>query len=268
MRPMSDAFTDLMHHVRVGDGFRAEPIGSGFLYGGLTMGMALTAAAETVAGELVPMSLRCHFLRFGEWGPTDVSVEQIKTSRSFAHRRVNLHQGSDNLIAAADLVFHRPEAGPDQHDAPALVVPGPEALEPVDVAYGVREQIDPFEHRPVHQHPEGSKDRVHPFWARARVPLPDQPALHCAALTFLSDYLVIRSPFEPGAGQSEGVQSFTLEHSLWFHRSFDAADWMLFDCVPLTQSNGRYVSTGTVHDQEGALLASFVQAGFIRAARE
>jgi acyl-CoA thioesterase II len=261
---MTDRFTDLMTAHRVGDDdFRAEPAGRGFLFGGLTMGMAVTAAAATVDDEMTPMSLRCHFLSFGEWGPTDVSVARLSTRRSFAHRRVDLQQGSRNLVAAADLVFHRLESGPDRHHVPPARVTGPEDLQTVDVVFGSKERVDPFELRPVHSRPDGYTDRFHPFWARTREPL-ERAALHYAALTFMSDYLVIRSPFEPEAGQSEGLRSFTLEHSLWFHRSFDASDWMLFDCVPVSESNGRYVSEGTVHDERGSLLASFVQVGFIR----
>jgi acyl-CoA thioesterase len=43
---------------------------------------------------------------------------------------------------------------------------------------------------------------------------------------------------------------------------------MLFDCMPLTQSHGRYLSRGTVHDETGLLLASFAQVGFIRPRRD
>jgi acyl-CoA thioesterase-2 len=269
MPRMNERFSDLMVVHRVeGDEFRAEPVGRGFLFGGLTMGMALTAADATVDDGLVPMSLRCSFLSFGEWGPTDVSIDRVSSSRSFANRRFDLRQGPDTLVAVGDVTFHRPEAGVDEHHvAPPSVAP-PDELESVDVVFGSAERVDPFEVRPVAAHPEGYRDRFHPFWARTRERLPDRAALHCAALGFMSDYLVIRTPFEPGAGQSIGLRSFTLEHALWYHRPFDAGEWMLFDCAPLTQSNGRYFSRGTVHDEAGSLLASFAQTGFIRPARD
>ena len=262
-------FTELIAARRLGDDdFRAEPIGHGFLFGGLTMAMALTAAAATVDDGLVPLSLRCSFLSFGEWGPTNVSVDRVNTSRSFATRRVDLRQDGDKRVAVSDLLFHRPEAGTDLHYAVAPRVAAPNDLEPIQVLFGsVESGVDPFEVRPAHQRQLSERERFHPFWARTTERLPDRAAVHCAALAFMSDYLVIRSPFEPGAGQSRGLRSFTLEHTLWFHRPFDAGAWMLFDSSPISESNGRYVSDGTVHDEAGALLASFVQAGFVRPAR-
>jgi acyl-CoA thioesterase-2 len=268
MRPMNERFSDLMvvDHVR-DDEFRAEPVGRGFLFGGLTIGMALTAADATVDDGLVPMSLRCSFLSFGQWGPTDASVDRVNSTRSFANRRFALRQDVDTLVAVGDVTFHRPEDGVDeQHVAPAAV-PGPDELQTVDVVFGSAERVDPFEVRPVSERPAGYRDRFHPFWARTRERLPARAALHCAALGFMSDYLVIRAPFEPGAGQSKGLRSFTLEHALGFHRPLDAGEWMLFDCAPLTRSNGRYVASGTVHDESGSLLATFLQTGFIRPAR-
>ena len=91
---------------------------------------------------------------------------------------------------------------------------------------------------------------------------------NAAGLAFASDYGVIYSPFEPGSPDAARQESYTLEHSLWFHRSFRAADWLLFDAAPLTVNLGRYVTRGCVYDADGAMVASFVQEGFIRDRRE
>lgn len=247
------------------DRFEVEPVGRGFLYGGLTMAMALAPAATTIDDGLVPMVLRCNFLTFGEWGPTQVTLERINSSRSFANVRSRLHQ-AERLIAVADLTFHRPETGRDVQHAPPVEVAPPSALEPVQLMFGSSDPVDPFEVRPVRADAVSGTGRFHPFWARTREAMPADPALHAAALAFMSDYLVIHSPFEPGSGDGDGLRSFTLEHTLWYHRPVDAHSWMLFDCLPLTESEGRYVSRGTVHDEQGTLLASLVQEGFIRPA--
>ncbi|HEX5588613.1 MAG TPA: acyl-CoA thioesterase domain-containing protein [Acidimicrobiia bacterium] len=245
--------------------FGIEPVGRGFLYGGLTMAMALAPAATMVDGGLVPMVLRCNFLTFGEWGPTEVAVERVSASRSFATVRCRLEQ-AERLVAVADLTFHRPEHGRDLQHATPVLVPPPSALEPVHLMFGSADPVDPFEVRPVRADAVDDIERFHPFWARTREEMPADPAVHAAALAFMSDYRVIHSPFEPGSGDGEGLRSFTLEHTLWFHRPVDASAWMLFDCLPLTESGGRYVSRGTVHDEQGTLLASLVQEGFIRPA--
>jgi acyl-CoA thioesterase-2 len=264
---MSQRFTDLMNMEAIDEGqFRATPLGGqGFLFGGLTMGMALTAAAGTVDASMVAMSLRCSFVSFGQWGQIDVHVERLNTSRSFALRRLRLVQ-DEKLVAAADVAFHRPEEGNDRQDAPLPDISEPAQLEEVHARFGSAESVDPIEMRAPWRLGERLGERIHPFWGRVRQPLGESPTMHAAGLAFISDYMVIFSPFEPGSAEGTGLSSFTLEHTLWFHRPFAADRWMLFDCSPLTQSGGRYVSRGTVHDEPGELIASFVQEGFIRPA--
>jgi acyl-CoA thioesterase II len=265
---MTADFTDLIKVDDLGaDRFMVYPSGGpGFLFGGLTMAMAMAAAAPTREDGMVPLSLRCSFISFGGWGPTLVEVERVHTSRSFAGRRLRLTQDG-KLVAAADIAFHRPQTGPEKRDAPAPPIPGPNSLFVVKPTFGAQDPIEPVEMRSPRPGPPTPHERVHPFWARARGQLAGVPGGHAAALAFLSDYLVTASPFEPGTSEGEGINSHTLEHSLWFHRGFSAEDWMLFGCAPLTQSAGRFVSRGTVHDEAGELVASFVQEGVIRPVR-
>lgn len=263
---MSERFTDLMTMEAVGPNrLLASPsIGEGgFLFGGLTLAMALTAAGTTVGDGLVPMSLRCSFPSFGRLGPTDVDVEEVSTSRSFANRRLRLTQDG-KLVAAADAAFHRPEAGADTQAAGPPAIGGPAGLEEVEARFGTHAPINPVELRAPNPPAPGVVERLHPYWARVRQSLGEDPLVHAAGLAFISDYVVIFSPFEPGSGEGAAMSSFTLEHTLWFHRPVVADRWLLFDCRPLTVSQGRYVSRGTVHDEAGLLVASFVQEGFLR----
>jgi acyl-CoA thioesterase II len=259
---MIHRFNDLLAFTPIGDDrFRAEPsVGSGFLYGGLTMGVATVVAGATVDPGMVPLALRSSFVTFGEWGPLDVGVERVNTSRSFAGRRLTIAQGQ-RLVAAVEVAFHRPEEGVDRQGAAMPEVPAPEELEPMATPLGGVHVIDLRPTRPTGGRPTG---RIHPYWCRASDEVGDHPLAHAAALAFMSDYMVIYSPFEPGAEEMAGVQSFTLEHSLWFHRPFSADRWLLFDAMPLSQSQGRFVSRGTVLDAGGGLVASFVQEGFVR----
>ena len=265
---MTVDFTDLITIDDLGaDRFMAHPSGGpGFLFGGLTMAMALAGAVPTVDDEMVPLSLRCSFISFGTWGPTNIEVNRVNTSRFFAGRRLRLTQDT-KLVAAVDIAFHRPQVGPESQDAPAPAIPGPDELFDVKPAFGAEQPMEPIEMRSPRRGPPTPRERIHPYWARARGSLAGVPGGHAAALTFMSDYLVTASPFEPGTSEGEGMNSHTLEHSLWIHRSFSAERWMLFDCMPLTQSAGRFVSRGTVHDEGGSLLASFVQEGLIRPVR-
>jgi acyl-CoA thioesterase-2 len=268
-RAVHQTFSDLVAAVPVDDSrhrFQIVPAaGDGFLYAGLTMAASLTAAAATVGDGLVPMSLRAAFLSFGQWATLDAEVAHVQDSRAFARRTVALSQGGGRPIVTADIAFHRPESGTDSQSAGAPTVTGPDGLATISTPLGGTEVLDL---RPVG--PGASEnERLHPYWVCVRENLPaDDAALNAAGLAFASDYGVIYTPFAAGSGDANGVESYTLEHSLWFHRPFSAHDWLLFDAAPLTVSFGRYVTRGSVYDRAGALVASFVQEGFIRARRD
>jgi acyl-CoA thioesterase-2 len=86
-----------------------------------------------------------------------------------------------------------------------------------------------------------------------------------SALIFLTDYLVISTPFPRGTRGGEGKLVRTLEHSVWFHRPILDDDWLLYSSTAASIADGRYFSSGTVHDRPGRLLATFAQQGMIRA---
>ena len=255
---------DLLFAIDAADGddrFTANPPGEGFLYGGMTLGLAVRAAAATVADGLQPKSLHTMFQRAGQWGPQlDLAVERLSDSRSFSTRSVTLSQFGQTL-ATSLVSFHVPDAGNDWQE-PAPVVARPESLEGATVVFG--SGADPVEVRQVFPIPPLAGEIIHPYWAKPRLPLPADPLLSECTLAFISDYMVIYSPFARGTGAGKRQISRTLEHALWFHRPFVFDDWLLFSCEPLSVTGGRYVSRGQVHDQAGALVASFAQEGLIR----
>jgi acyl-CoA thioesterase len=259
---VTSTFTALLSIApRDEDRYRAGPEGSGgFLFGGLTMAIAVAVSGRTVKPDLVPKSLRTAFLTTGEWGAMDVAVEKVNTSRSFSGRRLRLEQDGSRL-AVADVTFHRPEEGIDRSYAVLPPVPGATDLGPGRNWSG---GLDVMEVRPLSPADGTLTGRLHPYWARIREDLGADHLINGAALAFMSDFAVIYSPFDPSAREAVGWRSLTLEHSLWFHRPFRASSWLLFDAGPLTQSGGRYVTRGTIHDQKGVLVASFVQEGVIR----
>jgi acyl-CoA thioesterase II len=243
------------------DRFRAGPSGrSGFLFGGLTMAIAAAVAGRTVEPDLVPKSMRTAFLSTGEWAAMDVAVERVNTSRSFSGRRLSLEQDG-RCIAVADVTFHRPEEGSDRTYATVPTVPDAAELGPGRSWSG---GLDVMEVRPVVPVEGAMTGRLHPYWARIREDLGGDHLINGAALAFMSDFAVIFSPFDPSTREAVGWRSLTLEHCLWFHRPFSASRWLLFDAGPLTRSGGRYVTRGDIHDERGALVASFVQEGVIR----
>ncbi len=223
------------------------------------MSVAVSVASATVPLDMVAKSLRTSFFRFGECASMDLRVESTNTGRTFAGRRLSISQAGRTL-ALADMTFHRPDGGADIQMVEAPSVPDPESLATVPCMLS---QAHLMELRPVEPAHHGA-GRIHPYWCRISQELGSGPVPHAAGMAFMSDYMVIQSPFGPGAREAEGLSAFTLEHCLWFHRPFRADDWLLFDASPLSRSGGRFVSRGTVFDRQGALVASFVQEGLTR----
>jgi acyl-CoA thioesterase-2 len=259
-----DDFADLFSLDPSGAGrFVAAPPGEGFLFGGLTMALVLRAASATVRPELRPRSLHTTFLNGGLWGPPiDLAVDNSADSRAFSTRTVAAEQAGRHLVDAT-VSFHRPEGGQDWQP-PAPEVPPPESLPSRPVEFG--SGANPVELRPVFESAPGFVEIIHPFWARTGRPAGvDDPGMLFSALVFLTDYLVISTPFPRGTRGGEGKLVRTLEHSVWFHRPILDDDWLLYSSTAASIADGRYFSSGTVHDRPGRLLATFAQQGMIRA---
>jgi acyl-CoA thioesterase II len=251
------------------DRFAAVPAGHGHLFGGYTLALALRAAACTVAPHLRPQSLHAYFLDPGVAGrPLAIDVQRWRDGRSFAVRQVSVAQGAATpLLLTAS--FHVGEEGPDWYDATWDAPPPPEELRP-DAS--MLESIDPVEFRPLggprDELPAETLPRLHPYWARPRRPLPDDPVLRACAIAFVSDYMVVsavQAPDEPTRADSTVV---TLDHAVWFHRDAPPDDdWLLFSVGPTSVASARALGRGSVHDRTGRLLASFSQETLARPRR-
>jgi acyl-CoA thioesterase-2 len=259
---MIDRFSDLIAVEPLGDDrFVVRPPGNGFLFGGLSMAMMLRCAAETVGPGKTPMTLHTTFLTNGDWGgPHDIAVGRVSDTRAFSVRRIEMSTGG-KLAIVAEAVFHTPETGEDWQARGMPAIPSAEALD--------RYQNDKLPGRYIEIRPvfatSDEVERIHPYWCRTVERLEAPIDLACA-LAFISDYWIYATPFPAGSGRSQGLLSRTLNHTLAFHRP-PADGWQLFDCDPLTVSGGRYLSRGTVLAPDGAMLASFVQQGYIRPQR-
>jgi acyl-CoA thioesterase len=261
---MNQDFAALLELEQTADGFAAVPAGEGHLFGGYTIALALRAAGMTVADHLRPHSLHAYFLDRGLAGhPLTIDVQRWRDGRSFAVRQVAVGQsGGTPLLLTAS--FHVGEEGPDWHETEVLP-PGPGGLR-TDVS--MLGGIDPVEFRPVEglraEKPEDQLPRLHPYWARPRQPLPDDPLLHACALAFVSDYMVVSSAQVRHAPAHADSTVVTLDHAVWFHRPAAYDDWLLYSARPASVFAGRGLGRGTVHDREGRLLASFSQEALTR----
>ncbi len=255
------------------------------VFGGQVIGQALVAACRTVddVATRPPHSLHAYFMLGGDPKvPIVYEVDRIRDGKSFTTRRVVAIQHGHAIFTMA-VSYHVAEVGLS-HQAKMPDVPMPEALpteaqmkeriwpvmpEPVRRYY---ERERPIELRPVElgrylgeKNPEGRFN----VWIRATGRLPDAPAIHQCVLAYASDMMLLDAALIPHGKSvfSEDIMAASLDHALWFHRSFRADEWLLYaqDSPSLFDSRG--FSRGLIFSRDGTLIASVAQEGLLRQRR-
>src|SRR5581483_7853281 len=102
---------------------------------------------------------------------------------------------------------------------------------------------------------------------RGRGPMPEDPSIHAALLTYASDRGVIATARIPHGGRRGGWASASLEHAIWFHRPPAFDDWLLYTSESPVAHNARALIFGQMYRRDGTRVASVVQEGLIRTPR-
>ena len=258
---------------------RVPQVGRQRVFGGLVVAQALVAASRTVE-DRPPHSLHAYFILPGDPSmPIVYEVERVRDGRSFTTRRCIAVQAGRTIF---DLFasFHGEEPGLD-HQASMPNVPDPDALPTnaeIEAKYGgllpagLKHWFSgerAIELRPCDL---GRYDKTKPplpeqnVWVRAAGPLPEDPAIHRAVLTYFSDLTLIdvtlaahgRSLFEPEFAAA------SLDHAIWFHRPFRADEWLLYSQESPNTSGARGLARGLLFDRGGRLVATVMQEGLVR----
>jgi acyl-CoA thioesterase-2 len=250
------------------------------IFGGQVAGQALMAAGLTVPGERGVHSLHSYFLRPGD--PHEeirYAVERLRDGRTFTTRRVVAWQtrgGQDVAIFTLTADFTAGEPALAEHGQPMPDVPGPDALPGIpemvarhpDAGAGMRAMSaaveqrfleDPFDRAPKpHPHTRGYT------WLRVAGPLPDDPAVHAAALTFASDLTLLSAGMARVGGGWGSFVGASLDHAVWFHRPVRADEWFLYENDSPAASAGRALCLGQIWAADGTHVATVAQEGLIR----
>ena len=258
---MPSWIADLVRLDGGGSEFRTSVgLGSdGRLFGGLIAAQALAAAGATIAPERLPQSLHAYFIRGGRVGvDIDYTVEPTRDGRSFDTRRVTASQDGVPIFEML-ASFHRPEPSVDWQRpntarlalaAATTVVTPPERW------------ADYFETRVGGV--ESADWPQQPFWFRSRQPIEADPLLRACALTFVSDLGMVSTARPPGHRQPGPGGAASLDHALWLHRPVDPNGWHCYDAVAVSHSDARGLALGSIHDDEGRLVASVAQESLWR----
>jgi len=246
------------------------------VFGGQVAAQALVAGARTVDPEFVVHSLHSYFLQPGDArAPILYDVDTLRDGRSFLTRRVLARQHGRPIFALT-ASFQRPEGGLTHQDRMPQV-PAPDDLPARDRGPAYAESDAEWavaDIRLVGTSAAGlPADPAHPgrqrSWLRTSERLPEDPFLHLAAFTYLSDMTVMGAALAPhGLHMGDPrVQLASLDHAIWFHRPFRADEWWLYDQVSPSAGSGRGLVTANVFTQDGQLAATVAQEFLMRPAR-
>lgn len=248
-------------------------------FGGHLLAQAVGAANATVDPSMRVHSLHAYFLRAGRpEAPFALAVEQVRTGRRFASRRVRVEQETGRTQLELMASFTTSATGPT-HNAlspPADLghIPQPEelprynelmaSLDPLPLPEAWATRVYGLDLRTINAPwaPAGpSTDGGIRLWVRADGPLPDDPGLHAALLAYQSDESLADNVAIPWGATwgSPGVEFVSLDHAMWFHRPVDLSDWLLLDQRPVVVTEGRGTARAEVWTPEGTLVASIVQ---------
>jgi len=253
------------------------------VFGGQVLAQALVAAQRSVA-DRAPHSLHAYFILGGDpKEPIELEVERVRDGRSFAVRRVVARQRGETMFVLS-ASFQAEEEGALNHFLPAPEVTPPEVTpDPVALAAllpepqqsrarGFFSHISPIEIRPLDPRryspvtPGVFGEPRQNLWIRLKGPLPDDPAIHRAALVYLSDMTLIDTVLV-AHGYSiarGGWQTASLDHAVWLHRPLRADDWLLYAQDAPSAQGSRGLTRGLLYTRDGVLAATTTQEGLVR----
>ncbi|GAA4482902.1 acyl-CoA thioesterase II [Microbacterium panaciterrae] len=265
-RTTEDIFTGASH-----------PMPTGRIYGGQVLGQSLVAAERTLPAGRVAHSMHGYFLRAGDAteGLT-FAVDRIHEGRSFSTRRCQAYQNGVPIFSMI-ASFQDDNPGIDHAVAMPEGIPGPEGL-PTDEE--LSEGMHPLARQLLTDRPVDMRHVERPLfleagvekaaqqavWMRMRAPFPDDPALHRAALAYLSDMSIQESILRAHglSWQTPGLKVASLDHAMWWHRPGRVDDWLLYVQESPNARGGRGLASGRIYDREGTLIASVAQEITIR----
>ena len=256
------------------------PGGEGRIFGGEVIAQALVAATQTVGAERIAHSLHAYFMRGGsEEHDIIYKVERDFDGGSFSNRRVIAIQ-QDRPILNLTASFHKREEGLEHQDV-MPDVPAPEDL-PTEAemrrvaAENLPEQFRSqmlrpraIEFRPIEARHWMNSEKRPPLthsWFRAVAPLADDPMLHRAVLTYVSDMTLLGTSALPhGLSWVTGeLQGASLDHAVWLHGDFRCDDWMLYVTDSPWAGRARGFNRGRIYTRDGRLVANVAQEGLVR----
>ena len=247
-------------------------------FGGQMMAQSLIAATRSLENVLPPSALSVHFIAGGDpEKDLEFHIARLRDERRFANRRVDVMQ--DGVLLTSAMVSYLAGGRSLEHGIEPPALPDPLTVPPVDdLLRGYEDVVPHFVNalRPIDwrytndptwvMRSKGEKLTYNRVWMKAQGQMPDDPALHAAALAYASDTTVLDSIITTH-GLSWGfdrIFAVTTNHSVWFHRPVRFDEWVLYSTSSPVAADSRGLGTGHFFDRSGQLLATVVQEGIVK----
>ncbi|KHT59415.1 palmitoyl-CoA hydrolase [Alteromonas macleodii] len=255
-------------------GFRA-------LFGGQVLGQALAAAYETVEAGRVAHSFHTYFLLPGDAKkPVVYDVEVVRDGRSFSARRVKAIQDGRNIFYMT-ASFQVPQDGMEHQNPTMPDVPAPEDVQsdiefyeanfnkiarPMQEALSYHKPVDIRTVDAANSYQSAKREPTRYIWLKARDTMNSSLTVHQAALAYASDYHFLSTSLQPHgvAVTDKSLRIATIDHAMWFHRSINMNEWLLYAMESPFSGGSRGLVRGQIFNQNGELVASTMQEGLMR----
>ena len=249
----------------------------GRVYGGQVLAQSIVAASRTLPENRSVHSMHGYFLRPGDSARgITFAVDRIHDGRSFSTRRTQAYQEGVPIFSMI-ASFQDEDPGAD-HQAPMPEgLPEPEELPDIESHL---EGLHPMSKRlftdrpvdlrhvpsPIYLTVQGERTPSQAVWMRVRRRIGDDPALHRAALAYISDLTIQESILRAHgvAWSTPGLKVASLDHAMWWHRPGRVDDWVLYVQESPSARGGRGLATGRIYTRGGELLASVAQEVMVR----
>ena len=199
--------------------------------------------------------------------PVRITLDEVSAGRTFTTLAATVHQG-EKVVATGTFLLDATAEDVVRHAEPAPDVPGPLDCPAYDMAVTGRDL------RIVDDAYTGDPDApVGPpeldTWVRFRG-VPDDPALHAGLLAQYTGHMSIAAALRPHAGVGQSAAHVTLSTginaiALSVHADVRADRWLLYHHRSTVAADGMTHSECRVHDEDGALVASFTVDAMVRA---
>lgn len=238
---------------------------------GVVEASQMLAQSIVAAGRHAPGRRAVHasmiFMRAGSVSePLRFQLKELSGGKSFTSLSVHVLQG-EKLCASGTLLLDVTAPDVMRHAAAAPAVAGPYASAPYDMSVTGRDLR--FVDSAYNNDPDAPVGPPHiDAWMRYRK-LTDDPYLNAALLVQFTGHVSIAAAMRPHAGIGQSQAHRTLSTAInaiyvSLHAEVRADEWMLYRHLSSFAGDGITHSECRVHNQQGALLASFCVDAMVR----